>query len=92
MNIGNLSRLSLAKTRSISPENFTGAKGGGAQFIDGPAAACARDLGKGWKISPYVRIPAGTTFTLAEIDGPGAVQQIWMTPTGTWRYSILRVY
>jgi hypothetical protein len=92
MNIGNLSRLSLAKTRSISPENFTGAKGGGAQSIDGPAAACARDLGKGWKLSPYVRIPAGTTFTLAEIDGPGAIQQIWMTPTGTWRYSILRVY
>ena len=27
MNMGNLSRLSDAKTRSISPENFTGEKG-----------------------------------------------------------------
>ena len=23
-------------------------------------------------------------------DGPGAIQQIWMTPTGNWRFSILR--
>ena len=29
MNMGNLSRLSNAKTRSISPENFTGEKGKG---------------------------------------------------------------
>ena len=29
MNMGNLSRLSDAKTRSISPENFTGEKGKG---------------------------------------------------------------
>jgi hypothetical protein len=29
---------------------------------------------------------------MAEIDGPGAIQQIWMTPTGNWRYSILRIY
>ena len=27
MNMGNLSKLSDAKTRSISPENFTGEKG-----------------------------------------------------------------
>ncbi len=29
---------------------------------------------------------------LADIDGPGAIQQIWMTPTGNWRFSILRIY
>jgi len=29
MNLGNLSRLSKAKTRSISAENFTGEKGKG---------------------------------------------------------------
>jgi hypothetical protein len=39
-----------------------------------------------------VRIAAGTTFTLAEIQGPGAIQHIWMTPTGNWRFSILRFY
>ena len=92
MHLGNLSLLSRAKTRSISPENFTGEKGAGGMSTDGLALACARDLGPGWKISPFVRIASGATFTLAEIDGPGAIQQIWMTPTGVWRYSILRIY
>ena len=52
----------------------------------------ARDLGQGWKISPAVRIEPQRTFTLASIDGPGAIQHIWMTPTGRWRSSILRMY
>ena len=34
----------------------------------------------------------GETITLAEIDGPGAIQHIWMTPTGNWRFSIVRIY
>jgi hypothetical protein len=58
----------------------------------GTGADCARDLGKGWKISPSAIIPAGTTFELAAIDGPGALQQVWMTATGHWRFSILRIY
>ncbi len=90
--LADLSRLSRAKSRSISPENFTGAKGGGGQAVNGTGAKAARDLGKGWKVSPSVRIDAGQTFTLAEISGPGAIQHIWMTPTGHWRFSILRVY
>ena len=92
LNLGNLSRLSRAKTRSISPENFTGEKGKGGMSTDGPAAKNARDLGQGWKVSPYVRIEPGQVFELADITGPGAIQQIWMTPTGHWRYSILRIY
>ncbi len=94
VNLNNLYRLSDAKTRSISPENFTGEKGKGgmATLEEGSAAKAARDLGQGWKVNPYVRIPAGETFTMAEIDGPGAIQQIWMTPAGKWRYSILRFY
>lgn len=92
MNMGNLSRLSPAKTRSISPENFTGAKGQGGMATDGTGASCARDLGQGWKISPSVTIRVGETFTLADIRDAGAIQQIWMTPTGHWRFSILRIY
>ena len=92
LNLGNLSRLSRAKTRSISPENFTGEKGQGGMSTDGPAAGSARDLGQGWKVSPYVRIEPGQVFELADITGPGAIQQIWMTPTGQWRCSILRIY
>ena len=33
MNMGNLFRLSDAKTRSISPENFTGEKGKGGMAV-----------------------------------------------------------
>jgi len=100
MNMGNLSRLSDAKTRSISPENFSGEKGkaGMADPADkdksnvANAAYAARDLGQGWKVNPYIRIKPGETFTIAEITGPGAIQHIWMTPTGNWRFSIIRFY
>ncbi|MBS1728106.1 MAG: DUF2961 domain-containing protein [Armatimonadetes bacterium] len=92
LHLGNLSRLSDAKTRSISPENFTGEKGKGGMSTDGPAKNCARDLGVGWKLSPLVRIPGGEEHVVADIEGPGAIQQIWLTPTGNWRYTILRIY
>ena len=92
MHLGNLARLSKAETRSISPENFRGEKGKGGMATEGTGAQCARDLGQGWKISPSVVIEAGKTFELADINGPGAIQQIWMTPTGPWRFSILRIY
>ncbi|HQE91624.1 MAG TPA: DUF2961 domain-containing protein [Anaerolineae bacterium] len=92
LHIGNLARLSHAQTRSISPENFSGEKGKGGMALEGTGSECARDLGQGWKISPSVGIAPGQTFTLADIAGPGAIQQIWMTPTGHWRYSILRIY
>lgn len=92
LNLGNLSRLSRAETRSISSENRTGAKGGGARATEGTGAEAARELGEGWKISPSDRIEAGETLTLADIEGSGAIQQIWMTPTGQWRHTILRIY
>jgi len=100
MNMGNLYRLSDAKTRSISPENYSGEKGKAGMADpankDKPNAAnaeyAARDLGVGWKVNPFVKIKAGEIFTMAEIDGPGAIQHIWMTPTGNWRFSILRIY
>jgi hypothetical protein len=90
--MGDLARLSHAKTRSMSPENFTGEKGGGGQAVVGTGANPARDLGQGWKISPSVKIKPKDTFVLGAIDGQGAIQHIWMTPTGNWRYAILRIY
>jgi len=92
LNMGNLFRVSSAKSRSISPENFTGEKGKAGMATEGTGKGPARDLGQGWKVSPSVRIKAGTTFTLGEIQGPGCIQQIWMTPTGNWRHSIIRFY
>ncbi len=92
MNLGNLSRLSKAKTRSISPENFTGEKGKGGMATEGTNAKAAVDLGQGWKISPSIDIKPKETFTLADIEGPGAIQHIWMTIGGHWRFSIIRIY
>jgi len=92
MNMGNIYRMSDAKTRSISPENFNGEKGKGGMATTGTGAGPSRDLGQKWKVSPSVVIKKKTTYTIAEIDGPGSIQHIWMTPTGNWRYSILRFY
>jgi hypothetical protein len=91
-NMSNLYQLSNAKTRSISPENFNGAKGAGGKATTGTGAGPSRELGQGWKVSPSVEIKAGQTFTVAEIEGPGSVQHIWMTPTGNWRWEVLRFY
>jgi len=98
MHLGNLSRLSSAVTRSISPENFSGEKGKGGMATEGTGAIHARGLAKdggvqGWKVSPSVRIEAGETFTMADISGMGAIQQIWLTPANVrWRDLILRIY
>lgn len=101
MNMGNISRLSDAKTRSLSPENFNGEKGKGGMAdpkLDSGkrnvanASNPAHDLGKGWKVNPYIQIKSGETITIADINGPGAIQHIWMTPTGNWRFSIIRFY
>lgn len=92
-NLGNLALLSNAKTRSICPENPTGEKGKGGMATEGAGSECARDLGKQkWKINPWIGIKPGETLTLADIKGPGAIQHVWMTLTGPWRFSVLRIY
>ena len=91
-NMSNIFRLSDAKSRSISPENFNGEKGKAGMATTGNGANAARDLGIGWKMSPSVTIKKKTTYTVAEMDGPGSVQHIWMTPTGNWRFAIIRMY
>ncbi|HMD83935.1 MAG TPA: glycoside hydrolase family 172 protein [Terriglobia bacterium] len=92
MGMANLARLSHAKTRSISAENMTGEKGKGGMATQGTGANAARELGQTWKVSPSVDIEPKQVFTIAEIPGPGAIQHIWMTPAGNWRFSILRIY
>ena len=93
MGLGVLPRLSHAQSRSISPENFTGAKGEGGKATEGTGAVPARELGQGWKVSPSINIPGHASVTLADIAGPGAIQHIWLTvhPTA-WRLLILRIY
>lgn len=93
MNLGNLARLSNAKTRSISAENKTGEPGQGGMALEGTGQACAIDLGQGWKVSPSVIIEANSNFTLAEIQDQGVIQHMWMTcHPDHWRTLILRIY
>ena len=93
MGLHNISRLSHATTRSISAENPTGEKGRGATATEGTGTSAARDLGQGWKVSPSIMLEPGTTVTLADISGPGAIQHIWSaTVAERWRWLILRVY
>lgn len=74
---GSLSGLPLlkkGKSRSINWENRTGEKGKGGM--------AASDLGPSRKGSPCIPgLEPGETVTLAEIDGPGVIQHIWITVT-----------
>ncbi len=94
MDLSSLYRVGNVRTRSISPENYTGAKGEGGKcsLEEGISKSAARDLGAGWKVNPCVRIEAKSTFEMANIEGPGVINHIWMTPTKRWRNTILRVY
>lgn len=88
-----LSRLIDAQSRSISAENPDGNKGAGGMATEGLGAQAARDLGRGWKVSPAVEIQPTSVYTLAAIEGPGVIQHLWFTtPPGAWRELILRIY
>ncbi|HEX8600530.1 MAG TPA: glycoside hydrolase family 172 protein [Chloroflexia bacterium] len=93
MHLGNLARLSNAQTRSISAENFTGGKGQGGRATEGTGAMPARDLGVGWKVSPSIKIAPQSVAALADIQGSGGIQHIWITThKSQWRQLILRCY
>src|SRR5215203_81670 len=88
-----IARLRNVRTRSISPENFGGAEGGGGRATQGTGSVAARDLGVGWKISPSVIIAPGTTFPIASVDGSGIITHIWLTThRDHWRTLVLRAY
>ncbi len=95
VNVGNLYRLSNAKSRSICAENPTGEKGKGgmATLEEGTSRVAARDFGKGWKVNPWTPVHPGETITFADIQDEGAIQHIWMTLGNVDpRLCILRFY
>lgn len=91
--LGNLRLLIDARTRSISAENPTGAKGEGGKAQPDPASPAAR-LGQGWKVRPCLQqIRSGETIVLADVRGPGLFQHIWMTTdVRVYRSGVLRFY
>jgi hypothetical protein len=90
--LGSLPYLEPAETRSICAENPDGSRGGGARETKTEDTA-ARELGAGWKVRPCITLPAGERVNLAEIDGPGTIQHIWITvDPKAYRSCILRFY
>lgn len=92
LSLGSIPLLSGAETRSISAENPTGARGGGARAAPEPTSAGSM-LGQGWKIRPCITLEPGTTTTLADIEGPGTIQHIWITVRReAYRDTLLRFF
>jgi hypothetical protein len=87
------------ETRQISAENPTGEKGGACRETPDPLnpdlfySKFAVDLGKGWKVRPFIRLNAETTVTLADIEGSGCINEFFIT-SDLQNYSelVLRIY
>jgi hypothetical protein len=61
--------------------------------MDGTGAIPAHELGQGWKVSPSINIAGNSTVVLADIEGPGAIQHIWLTVHPShWRRIMLRCF
>ena len=91
--LGGLARLRDYETRSISPENRDGARGGGGRAVHGTGERFARDLGPGWKISPNIVVEPGETADIAAVDGEGVLRHLWFTTGPTaWRTLIVRMF
>lgn len=88
-----LYKLCDFESRSVCAENFTGEKGAAAMATEGTGAGPARELGRGWKVSPSVNVKAGEVFTLADVTGEGMIHHIWITDTyAIPRRLVLRIY
>jgi len=72
----------MPDARSISPR-ISRRKGEGRHVGRWPALKAARDLGQGWKVTPFVRVQPKETFVMADVKGQGVIQQIWLTPPVT---------
>ncbi|MCG8451709.1 MAG: DUF2961 domain-containing protein [Spirochaetales bacterium] len=90
-----LIQTQAGESRSISAENRTGEKAGGGRDMpefDVDQYSPAEHLGQGWKCHPFDFINPGETYVMADIEGPGCINHIWLTATGLYRSLILRVY
>jgi hypothetical protein len=93
LGLSGLALLSTAETRSISAENPTGERGGGGRAEPTDPNSPSRNLGRGWKVRPCIELPANSTTTLADVDGPGVIQHIWITTMqDAYTDAVLRFY
>jgi hypothetical protein len=97
--LGGLPYAVGAVTRQISAENPTGDKGGACRWDPNPAdpylahSGPAMHLGRGWKVHPFISILAGETANLADIAGPGCINEFFITSNlARYRDLVLRIY
>jgi len=97
--LGSLPYGAGVTTRQINAENPTGEKGGACRADPNPDdpntphSGPALDLGRGWKVRPFISVPSGRTATLADIEGPGCINEIFFTSNlPKYRDLILRFY
>jgi len=97
--LASLPYLTGVTTRQISAENPTGEKGKACPWDPNPDdpylvhSRPAIDLGRGWKVHPFIKVKAGETVILADIDGPGMINQFWITSDlPLYRALVLRFY
>ena len=86
-------------TRQINAENPTGEKGGACKWDPDPSdpnlahSGSSLDLGRGWKVRPFIQVKAGQTVTLADIEGPGCINEFFITSNlAEYRALVLRFY
>ena len=70
-------------TRQISAENPDGSKGGAARRVPDPSDpdlphSAAIDLGRGWKVRPFINLRAGETKELVD-RGVRDDYHLWLT-------------
>lgn len=83
--LGSLTVARSVRTKQISAENPTGARGEGATTVPDPSdpslphSRAAEDLGVGFKVRPFISLPARSEATLADITGAGVITNFFIT-------------
>jgi len=81
----NIPYMAGVVTRQTSAENPDGKKGGACIWEPDPenpmlVHSCkAVDLGKGWKVRPFVKLLPGETLVMADVDGMGVISEMFFT-------------
>lgn len=96
LNLFDLSMQGGITTRQISAENPTGEKNCGCMAEPGPHiphSKAAAKLGRGWKVRPFIPLLSNETKTIADIEGPGCINNLFIT-SDLPNYSelVLRIY
>ena len=86
-------------TRQVSGENPTGEKNGGCREIPNPDdpklphSKAASKLGQGWKVRPFLTLEVGETAELANIQGPGCINEFFITSNlAYFSELVIRIY